>query len=82
MNTFSPHERFLMNHDATTRAEFSRLMSTRMIQDAMKDTLAQMAFRGNTAEQLSGARQFIEWLINFSEPEEQPKQLPVKSLKT
>lgn len=76
---FSPKAMFLRrNKDSATYRE---LMASSIIQEAARDALAEMAWRGCPREQLQGANLFIDMFMNMSEPEQTGMDVPQRSLK-
>lgn len=77
---FSPKLQFQKRIGDPTH--YRELMASNTIQEASRDVLAEMAWRGFTNEQMRGACAFLEMLLNFSEPEKKAAALPVKPLST
>lgn len=76
--SFSPKGMFLKkNRDSP---DYRILMGSDVIKEAFRDSIAEMAWRGATQEQLSGARILIDIVVNLSEKETSAKPLPSKPL--
>jgi len=78
---FNPHSAFVRSLTDEDRSAYRQLMQQPHVRAAITNTVAEMARRGFSREQLDGALHFIEMFQNFAEPEEQPKPLPIKTLK-
>lgn len=85
MNQLSPKQQFTAN--AAECAEFSGIASSWIVQKAMTHAMAQMALAGRSAEEMAGARYFVNRFLNMAEAnEEESKEpqskYPTKPLKT
>lgn len=77
---FSPKKLFIKHHPDL--ASFRIMVGSSLCQNAIKDAIAEMAWRGASDDQLRGANTFVSILLNLSEPESPSSQIPVKGLRT
>lgn len=77
---FSIKQRFIERNG--DNPAYRQLMGSPIVLDAVRDTLAEMAWRGFSAEQINGACAFAKIMLNLSEPDEKPQPLPIKQLRT
>lgn len=79
MELLSPRENFATHHKASAE-ELSKHVRTKWLSDSTDYVLAQIAFQGATAEQLKGARTFVEVFHALGEKTEAPLRFPKKQL--
>jgi hypothetical protein len=76
----NPAERFTRSLKEPN--EFRAIIGQGIVAQACEAALVSMTMEGRSREELNGAIVFMDRLLNISEPQQEPKVLPRKTLTT
>lgn len=80
MNQIDPRKVFTDRLADKPEWNFRSLVASDMVHTSITSALAQLAISNASAEQLSGANNFVRIWLNLAEPINPPKEFPDKKL--